>query len=96
MGAVHMIEEVEALALAKAPEGVGTVGMIEAKPNSRNTIPGSAFFSADLRHPDPAALDDMAAGLKRSCGRIAEARCLTYAMTEVTHYPANAATTGVR
>ncbi|MCZ6744313.1 MAG: hydantoinase/carbamoylase family amidase, partial [Alphaproteobacteria bacterium] len=88
MGAVGMIKEVEALALAKAPDGVGTVGMIEAKPNSRNTIPGSAFFSADLRHPDPAALDEMAAGLKQSCTRIAEARGLTYDIAEVTHYPA--------
>ena len=88
MGAVRMIKEVEALALAKAPDGVGTVGMIEAKPNSRNTIPGTAFFSADLRHPDPDALDELVAGLKQSCTRIAEARGLSYEMTEVTHYPA--------
>ena len=62
--------------------------MIEAMPNSRNTIPGTAFFSADLRHPDPAALDELVAGLKQSCVRIAEAGGLAYEMTEVTHYPA--------
>ena len=88
MGAVRMIAEVEALALAKAPDGVGTVGMIEAKPNSRNTIPGTAIFSADFRHPDPAALDELVAGMMQSCARIAEAGGLAYEMTEVTHYPA--------
>ena len=87
-GAVSMIAEVEALALANAPEGVGTVGMVKVKPNSRNTIPGSVLFSADMRHPDAGTLDEMAAGFEQSCARIASGAGLTVEIDVVSQYPA--------
>jgi N-carbamoyl-L-amino-acid hydrolase len=58
IGAARLIEAVDAIARAHAP-GVGTVGLIESKPNSRNVIPGEVFFTVDFRHPDDAVLDEM-------------------------------------
>ena len=51
-GAAQMIAEADRIALDNAPHAVATVGMVSVIPNSRNTIPGTAFFSADMRHPD--------------------------------------------
>ena len=44
---------------AKAGPRVGTVGLLEVKPGSPNVVPGEVFFTIDLRHPEPAALDHM-------------------------------------
>ena len=57
--AARVIEQVNAIANAHAPLGVGTVGLVEVKPNSPNVIPGEVFFTVDLRHPDAAVLDQM-------------------------------------
>ena len=59
LGAARMIERVHAIALAHAPQAVGTVGLVEVKPNSRNVVPGEVFFTVDFRHPDEAELDAM-------------------------------------
>ena len=60
LGAARLIEAVDRIARAHPP-GVGTVGLIENRPNSRNVIPGEVFFCVDLRHPDGVALDAMEA-----------------------------------
>jgi len=52
---------------------VGTVGLIESKPNSRNVVPGEVFFSIDLRHPDDAVLAEMDVSLRDAVAEIAEA-----------------------
>lgn len=62
LGATKLIEAVDAIALARPPS-VGTVGLVEVKPNSRNVIPGEVFFSIDFRHPEEGVLDDMEAAL---------------------------------
>ena len=54
LGAAHMIERIHQIALAHAPAAVGTVGLVEVRPNSRNVVPGEVFFSVDFRHPDEA------------------------------------------
>ena len=59
LGAARLIERVDAIAHAHAPAAVGTVGLVEVKPNSRNVIPGHVFFSVDFRHPEDAVLDRM-------------------------------------
>jgi len=50
--------EVERIAIDNAP-GCGTVGRVAIYPNSPNTVPGQAMFSADLRHPQGEVLDQM-------------------------------------
>ena len=52
----RMIEIVQHIALEHGPNAVGTVGLIEARPNSRNVIPGECFFTVDFRDPDDAVL----------------------------------------
>lgn len=59
LGAARTIERIDAIAQAHAPAAVGTVGLVEVRPNSRNVIPGEVFFTVDFRHPDEAELDAM-------------------------------------
>jgi N-carbamoyl-L-amino-acid hydrolase len=59
IGAARLTERIDQIALAHAPLAVGTVGLMEVKPNSRNVVPGEVFFSVDLRHPEDAVLDSM-------------------------------------
>jgi len=72
LGAARVIEAIDAIAHAHAPDAVGTVGLIENRPNSRNVIPGEVFFTVDLRHPNETTLD----GIEREF-RAALASCLT-------------------
>ena len=62
LGAARMIEAIDAIAQSHAPLAVGTVGLIEVKPNSRNVVPGDVFFTVDFRHPESAVLDAMENG----------------------------------
>jgi N-carbamoyl-L-amino-acid hydrolase len=64
--------EVEKIALAHAPNGVGTVGRVEVEPNSPNVIPGVVRMTVDLRHHDDGALEDMEQRLYAATRRIAE------------------------
>jgi N-carbamoyl-L-amino-acid hydrolase len=71
LAASRMIQEVRAVAIAHAPDAVGTVGLIEARPNSRNVIPGEVFFTVDLRHPDDAIVGEMEHRVREAFARIA-------------------------
>jgi N-carbamoyl-L-amino-acid hydrolase len=53
------------------PHGRSTVGMMQVRPNSRNTIPGHVFFTVDLRHPDADTLSAMGEAFQNSCAAIA-------------------------
>jgi N-carbamoyl-L-amino-acid hydrolase len=59
VGAARLIDRIEAIALEHAPSAVGSVGLIEAQPNSRNVVPGHVFFTVDFRHPEDDVLDAM-------------------------------------
>ena len=59
LGASRMVVAIAALAARHAPDAVGTVGLIESRPNSRNVVPGQVFFTVDLRHPDDKVLETM-------------------------------------
>jgi beta-ureidopropionase / N-carbamoyl-L-amino-acid hydrolase len=58
LGAARMVERIHQIALAHPP-GVGTVGLVEVRPNSRNVVPGEVFFTVDFRHPEEDVLDAM-------------------------------------
>jgi N-carbamoyl-L-amino-acid hydrolase len=70
-GAARMVEAVAATAESHGPEAVGTVGLIEARPNSRNVIPGEVFFTIDFRHPDDAVVGRMEEVARAAIGGIA-------------------------
>ena len=76
LAASELVIEVNRIALAHAPHARGTVGWIDAYPNSRNVIPGRVRLSVDLRAADDATLSAMDAALhafvqhKTSEGRV--------------------------
>lgn len=68
----RMVEAIHEIALNHAPLAVSTVGLITVKPNSRNVIPGSVFFTVDLRHPDDNVLLQMDRELRERVDSIAK------------------------
>ncbi len=83
IGAARMIERIDAIAREHAPNAVGTVGLIENRPNSRNVIPGEVFFSVDFRSPDEKILDAMETKLRAALGEVTAALQLTYAEARI-------------
>jgi N-carbamoyl-L-amino-acid hydrolase len=71
LAASKIVIEINNIAHNNAPNGLGTVGFVEVYPNSRNTIPGTVKFSADLRHPNPDVLSEMDSQLKAYCETLA-------------------------
>jgi beta-ureidopropionase / N-carbamoyl-L-amino-acid hydrolase len=86
VGAARMIAFVEALGRRHAPHGRATVGMIEAKPNSRNTVPGRCFFTVEFRHPDADTLAEMDASLRAELARVAHEAQLGSAIEQIFDY----------
>jgi beta-ureidopropionase / N-carbamoyl-L-amino-acid hydrolase len=86
VGVARLITFVEALGRRHAPHGRATVGMIEAKPNSRNTVPGRCFFTVEFRHPDAQTLAEMDASLRAELARVAEEAQLGSAIEQIFDY----------
>jgi N-carbamoyl-L-amino-acid hydrolase len=88
LGAARMIERIDAIAREHAPDAVGSVGLIENKPNSRNVIPGEVFFTVDFRHPDDKVLDAMETKFRAAFAEILPPMQLTYHETRIWNSPA--------
>ncbi|GAL99165.1 N-carbamyl-L-amino acid amidohydrolase [Acetobacter tropicalis NRIC 0312] len=58
-GAARMIDAVHQVAMDHAPDGLGTVGIIDCLPGSSNVVPGEVQFTVDLRHPSDSVLEKM-------------------------------------
>ena len=71
LAASNIVTEINNIALNNPPNGLGTVGFMEVYPNSRNTIPGTVKFSADLRNPNPDVLAQMDKQLQNYCQELA-------------------------
>lgn len=59
LACARITDGINRIARAHGPDGMSTVGLVELTPNSRNVIPGHAFFTIDLRHPDQEQLQVM-------------------------------------
>jgi N-carbamoyl-L-amino-acid hydrolase len=84
LAAARITSDVNRIALEHQPNGRGTVGFLQVKPNSRNVVPGEVRLSVDLRHADKHALDEMEAALRsacreaaKSCGVETDVKCVT-------------------
>jgi N-carbamoyl-L-amino-acid hydrolase len=88
LGVARVIEATNRIARAHAPDGLGTVGLIESRPNSRNVVPGEVFFTIDLRHPNDATLAQMDAALRDAIAEIGEADGLALTLEETWNAPA--------
>jgi N-carbamoyl-L-amino-acid hydrolase len=64
-----------------------TAGKITVEPNSGATIPGSATFNCDLRHPDSSMLDRMEAEIRRVAQEVAEACSLDLSVRRLLDKP---------
>ncbi|PRF39303.1 Zn-dependent hydrolase [Burkholderia multivorans] len=87
VGAARMIAFVDALGRRHAPHARATVGMIDARPNSRNTVPGGCFFTVEFRHPDDAVLDEFDAALRAELTRMAAETGLGAQIEQIFTYP---------
>jgi N-carbamoyl-L-amino-acid hydrolase len=83
LGAARLVDRIDAIAREHPPDAVGTVGLLENRPNSRNVIPGEVFFSVDFRHPDDAVLDAMETKLRAALGDILQPLGLSYSETRI-------------
>jgi N-carbamoyl-L-amino-acid hydrolase len=59
VAAARIITLVHEIGEKHAPLGVGTCGLIESFPNSRNVIPGAVFLTCEFRNPDAEKLAEM-------------------------------------
>ncbi|HWI28392.1 MAG TPA: Zn-dependent hydrolase [Stellaceae bacterium] len=82
LGCARLVERINRIALAHPP-GVATVGVVEVGPGSRNTIPGGAFFTVDMRHPEDEALAAMTAQLEAEITEICGALGLAGTCSEI-------------
>jgi N-carbamoyl-L-amino-acid hydrolase len=88
VAAARIVAEINALAYRYQPNGRGTVGFMQVKPNSRNVIPGEVRFSVDLRHADDEQLERMEQEMRAACERLAGAERCTASVERVANYPA--------
>jgi N-carbamoyl-L-amino-acid hydrolase len=86
LGASRIVELVNKIGLSKAPLGVGTVGLMNVFPNSRNVIPGEIFMGCEFRHPVDTTLTEMDIALKEGVEAIAKGIGLTYDLKQIFYY----------
>jgi N-carbamoyl-L-amino-acid hydrolase len=86
LAAARVIEAVNEIAIRR--QGVGTVGLVECRPNSRNVIPGHVFFSIDFRHPEDAVVEQMEQDVRERIAAIAEASRVEMTIERVFDSPA--------
>src|SRR5262245_55231459 len=87
LGAVSLVEKVEAIARAHAPLAVATVGSMRISPNSPNVVPGEVFLTVDLRHPDAAVLEAMEAQFNVALSAACDPLGLSVASTKIWDQP---------
>ena len=87
LGAARLVEFINDCA-RQFPEAVGTVGLIEVKPGSPNVIPGEVYFTIDIRDPDAAVLDRMAAEITAAAKQVGAELGLGIAVKNIWTQPA--------
>lgn len=80
-----ILQAIYDIAYAEAPEGRATIGVCQAHPGSRNTVPGQLAMSVDLRHPEAGVLARMDGKLRALAEQGAPG--LTCKLEEVWHSP---------
>lgn len=72
LGFARIVELANRLAMRRQPNAVGTVGRAVFHPNSANIIAGQVAFTADLRSPDAAVLQEMEEAFLQESAEICE------------------------
>ena len=87
VGAARMVEAVHRMGLGH-PDARATVGKLQVHPGSPNTVPGTVFFTVDLRHPDEEYLTLMDARFKEDCATATEDLGLQLQLEQIWHFAA--------
>ena len=90
LGAARLIDGVNRIGRMMMPEGRATCGVITVTPASRNVIPGSAFLTAEFRHPDESSLEMMSRSLANLTVDVSRELGLTIDVKQITKFPAQA------
>jgi beta-ureidopropionase / N-carbamoyl-L-amino-acid hydrolase len=85
--ATRIMQEAIAIANRYPPYGRGTVGFVQAFPNSRNVIPGKVKFSIDLRNVSDDLLNRMHDELVRYIDRVQNESGMPIRIERVSYYP---------
>ena len=59
VAAARLVLDIQQIGLRQAPNGRATVGILRVSPGSPNVVPGSVFFTVDIRHPDAGVIEEM-------------------------------------
>ena len=86
VSAASIVTEVDRIGRSVV-DGRATVGMMQVGPNSRNTIPGTCFFTVDMRHPDEDTLLGMSTELREYAAGIAADHGVEIDLREIWHSP---------
>ncbi|WP_349934991.1 M20 family metallo-hydrolase [Acetobacter sp. A11-2] len=88
LAAARMIDQVNAVAQAYAPDGLSTIGIITAFPASSNVVPREVRFTVDLRNPSEDALQGMEEDFLRRMQECAQAAGVEVSITPTWNSPA--------
>ncbi|MCY3855062.1 MAG: Zn-dependent hydrolase [Rhodospirillales bacterium] len=88
VAAAGIVTAVRALGEEFAPHARTTCGVLEARPNSRNVIPGSVFLTVDMRHPDAQVLATMDARLRAAANDSASQERVACTVGQILDVPA--------
>ncbi len=75
--------DIESIARGETPEGVGTIGVAQIGPGSRNTVPGDATFSLEFRHSTAEGLSSMNDAAMAAAARISENRAVSVTLERI-------------
>jgi N-carbamoyl-L-amino-acid hydrolase len=87
VAAAKVIARLDEIARAHAPHAVITVGVVDARPASRNIIPGSTSFTVDLRHPEAAVIEAMDAALRAAVADACARDGLPHTIERIWYFP---------
>ncbi len=87
MALARFLPAIYAAADAHAPEGRVTVGFLDARPGSGNTVPGRLEVTVDIRHPDKAHYDAMVSSVAASVAHACADLALPVTQTRFWHAP---------
>ncbi|MFT9027091.1 Zn-dependent hydrolase [Acetobacter indonesiensis] len=88
LASAKMIQAVSAVAVKYGPSAVGTVGLLENRPNSSNVVPGEVFFTIDIRDPDDSVVLKMEHELLAQLQQIATDSAVTAEVVQIWDAPA--------
>jgi N-carbamoyl-L-amino-acid hydrolase len=87
VAAARVISLVHEIGEKYAPPGVGTCGLIESFPNSRNVIPGAVFLTSEFRNPDAEKLAEMDGAFRARVAEIGRNSSVEYDLKVVFDSP---------